>query len=110
MKLIVYGVKDTIANDFPFTFMQTNEGMMKRVVKGALMDKQPNVISSNLKEKDIFEIGEFETSTGVLIGLPSPIFVAHVSEIRLELIREIKIAKAEAGDNEPTAEEVVKDE
>ena len=107
MKLIVYGVKDTIANDFPFTFMQTNEGMMKRIVKGALMDKQPNVISSDLKDKDIFELGEFETSTGVIIGLAAPVFVAHVADIRLELIREIKIAKAEAGEEQPTAEEVV---
>lgn len=106
MKVIIYGVKDTIANDFPFTFESPNEGMMKRIVKGALLSKEQNVINTDIKDKDIFEVGERETTTGVIIGLAAPVFIEHVSNIRLDLIREIKIAKAEAGEKEPAAEEV----
>lgn len=109
MKLIIYAVKDTVACDFPITFEAPNEGMMKRLVKGSLLVKEHNVLNTDIKEKDIYEVGERDTTTGVIKGI-EPLFIVHVSELRLELIRDIKIAKAEAGEKEPTADEVASDE
>lgn len=109
MKLNVYSVKDVIAGDHPFIFEAPNDGMMERIVKGALLSKEQNVINTNLKDKDIFLVGERDTETGEIKGI-MPIFVKHISEIRLALIKEIKIAKAEAGQENPTAEEVVNDD
>lgn len=110
MKLNVYSVKDEIACEHPFIFEAPNDGMMERLVKGALLSKEQNVINTNIKDKIIFLVGERETSTGKITGLEQPVFIKRVSEIRLDLIKEIKIAKAEAGDKTPTAEEVAPDE
>ena len=109
MKLNVYSIKDEVAGDHPFTFEAPNDGMMERIVKGALLDKGQNVINTNIKDKVVYLVGERETTTGVITGF-EPLFVKRISEIRLDLIKEIKIAKAEAGDKEPTAEEVASDE
>lgn len=106
MKLNVYSVKDEVAGDHPFTFEAPNDGMMERIVKGALLSKEQNVINTNIKDKVIYLIGTRDTTTGEIKG-ETPIFIKRISEIRLDLIKEIKIAKAEAGEKEPTAEEVV---
>lgn len=109
MKLNIYSIKDEVAGEHPFTFEAPNDGMMERIVKGALLSKEQNVINTDIKDKVIFCVGERDTSTGVIVGT-EPLFIKRVSEIRLSLIKEIKIAKAEAGDKEPTAEEVAGDE
>ena len=109
MKTNIYAVKDEVALDFPFIFEAINDGMMKRVVKGALLSKERNVFTDNLKDKVIFQIGERETKTGVITALEQPLFIFSVAELRLELIKEIKIAKAEAGEEHPEAPEVISD-
>lgn len=109
MKLIIYSIKDEVAGDHPFTFEAPNDGMMERIVKGALLSKEQNVINTNIKDKVIFQVGERESTTGVITGC-EPLFIKRISEIRLDLIKEIKVAKAEAGDKEPNADEVAKDE
>lgn len=106
MKVNIYAVKDEVALDFPFTFESPNDGMMERIIKGALLTKEPNVINTNIKDKVIYQVGERDTTTGLLKGLTQPLFIKRVAEIRLELIKEVKIAKAEAGEEQPTAEEV----
>lgn len=106
MKVNIYAVKDEVALDFPFTFEAPNDGMMERIVKGALLVKEQNVINTNIKDKVIFQVGERDTTTGVINGMAQPLFIKRVSELRIDLIKEIKIAKAEAGEEEPTAEEV----
>lgn len=105
----IYSIKDEVAGDHPFTFEAPNDGMMVRIVKGGLLSKEQNVINTDIKDKVIFLVGERNTETGVIKGC-EPLFIKRVSEIRLELIKEIKIAKAEAGDKEPTADEVASDE
>ena len=105
MILNIYAVKDSVAGDFPFTFKASNDGMMERVVKGALLSKEQNVFTTDIKDKSIYCIGTYETSTADIKPL-SPVFCCNVNEIRLKLIQEIKIAKQEAGVEQPTAEEV----
>lgn len=109
MKLTMYGLKDNVTSEFIFFFQSQNEGTMKRIVKGALLDKQPNCFTTDLKDKDVYDLGQIDTQTGVIEPI-TPLFVVHVSEVRLELIREIKIAKAEAGEEKPDANEVASDE
>lgn len=105
MKLNMYGLKDNVEGEFIFFFQAKNDGIMKRAVKGSLLTKEQNHFTTNMKDKDIFMIGEIDTKTGD-IEKCSPVFMFNVNEVRLELIREIKIAKAEAGDEKPSAEEV----
>lgn len=109
MKHIFYGLKDDITGEFVFTFMSQNDGTMKRVVKSALLGKEPNVFTRDLKDKKIYNLGDFDTETGKLTN-NDVIYVVSVAELRLELIREIKLAKQEAGVQEPNADEVVPDE
>lgn len=109
MKLKFYGLKDDVTGEFIFFFQSQNEGTMKRVVKGALLDKQGNAFTHDIKDKKIYDLGSIDTQSG-LVKDNKPVFVCGVNHIRLELIREIKIAKAEAGEKEPNAEEVVSDE
>lgn len=106
MKLNIYGLKDTVEGEFVFFFQAKNDGLMQRAVKGALLVKEQNHFTTNMKDKDVYLLGQIETLTGVIKPCPA-VFVNNVNEIRLELIREIKIAKAEAGEEKPTAEEVV---
>lgn len=109
MKLFIFGLKDNVEGEFIFTFKVKNEALMERVVKSCLMDKNGNAFTNNIKDKSIFELGTFETSTGV-IKPSTPLFIKELSAIRLDLIREIKIAKAEAGEKKPEAPEVVDDD
>ena len=109
MQLHFYGVKDDVTGEFVFTYLSQNEGTMKRVVKSALLGKEPNVFTTNLKDKKIYDLGIFDTETGLLVA-QAVVYVCPVSELRLELIREIKIAKQEAGEKEPSADEVCSDE
>lgn len=109
MKLNIYGLKDNVVGEFIFFFQQQNEGTLKRVLKGALLSKEPNCIQTDLKDKAVYELGSINTITGQ-IEPQQPVFVCNISEIRLELIKEIKLAKAEAGDPKPEAPEVCKDE
>lgn len=105
MKLNMYGLKDNVEGEFIFFFQAKNDGIMKRAVKGSLLTKEQNHFTTNMKDKDIFMIGEIDTKTGD-IEKCAPVFMCNVNEVRLELIREIKIAKAEAGDDKPNADEV----
>lgn len=105
MKLNMYGLKDCIEGEYIFFFQAKNDGIMKRAVKGSLLTKEQNHFTSNMKDKDIYLLGEIETLTGAIIPC-APIFCVNVNEVRLELIKEIKIAKAEAGDEKPDAPEV----
>ena len=109
MKLNFYAVKDDVAGEFIFFFQVQNDGIMKRVVKGNLLSKERNPFTDDLKDKSIYQLGELETITGVLTPC-TPIFCCSVQEVRLELIKEIKIAKAEAGIEKPNADEVISDE
>lgn len=109
MNLHFYGLKDDVTGEFVFTFLSQNDGTMNRVVKSALLGKEPNVFSTNLKDKKIYDLGLFDTETGILQN-NTPVYCVSVAELRLDLIREIKIAKQEAGEKEPDAEEVISDE
>ena len=105
MKLNIYGLKDAVEGEFIFFFQAKNDGMMERAVKGALLTKEQNHFTNNMKDKDLYMIGEIETLTGE-IKPSTPVFVNNVNQIRLALINEIKLAKAEAGEEKPEATEV----
>lgn len=109
MKLQMYALKDNVEGEFVFFFQAKNGGIMKRVVESALLDKNGNVFTSNMKDKAIYNIGSIETATAEIVP-NTPVFMFGVSEIRLDLIKQIKLAKAEAGEENPNADEVAKDE
>ena len=104
-----YGLKDDVEGGFVFFFQATNEGTMKRVVKSALLGKEPNVFTTNLKDKSVYLLGKIDQATGA-VSPNTPIFMCGVQTLRLELIQEIKISKAEAGVEKPEANEVCTDE
>lgn len=109
MRINMYGLKDNVEGEFVFFFQAKNDGMMKRAVKGSLLLKERNHFTDNLKDKAIYDLGEIETLTGEIFANP-PIFVCGVNEIRLELIKEVKLAKQEAGEENPNADEVIADD
>lgn len=110
MKLVNYGLKDTVSGEFIFIFQEKNEGMMKRLVQGCLLDKTGNnPFCHNLRDKEIYDLGTVETLTGEIKPI-TPIYVVSVQEIRLDLIRQIKIDKTEVGIEKPEADEVYDDE
>lgn len=108
MQLNIYGLKDNVEGEFIFFFQAKNDGIMERSVKGALLVKEQNHFTTNMKDKDIYHLGTIETKTGAIVP-STPVFCKNVNEIRLELIHEIKVAKAEAGETKPEANEVVDD-
>lgn len=108
-QLQFYGVKDDVTGEIVFTFLSQNDGTMKRVVKSALLSKEPNVFTRDLKDKKIYLLGDFDVMTGVLAN-NNPVYSVSVAELRMELIRDIKIAKQEAGEKDPDAEEVASDD
>lgn len=109
MKLEMYGLKDSVEGEFIFFFQAKNDGIMKRVVESALLSKEPNSFTTNMKDKAIFNLGTIETLTGIVVP-QDPVFICGVNEIRLDLIKQIKIAKQEQGIEKPDAKEVASDE
>lgn len=106
MELKLYGIKDEVVGEIIFFLPSQNDGTMVRAVKGALLVKEPNQINTDIKDKSVYCLGSMDTCTGNITPL-SPVYVKRVSEIRQELVNEIKIAKAEIGEKEPNADEVV---
>lgn len=109
MILQIYALKDNATGEFIFFFQSQNDNTALRVIKGALLDKGQNPFITDMKDKDVYSIGEIDTMTGDIVK-HSPILFKRVSDIRLDLIKEIKIAKAEMGEKDPNADEVAKDE
>lgn len=108
MDLQFYGLKDNATGEFIFFFQSQNDNTALRVIKGALLTKEQNPFTSDIKDKDVYNIGKIDTMTGD-IEKHTPILFKRVSEVRLQLINEIKLAKAEAGDKNPEANEVADD-
>lgn len=107
--LNIYSIKDDVAGNFPFIFESPNDGTMVRIIKGAMLDKQPNIMNTDIKDKAVYIVGTRNEHTGVLCQV-TPTFIKHLKAIRDELILEIKTAKAECGEKQPTAEEVTASE
>ena len=106
MKLFLYGVKDEVVGEFIFFFPAQNDGVMLRMIKGSLLNKEPNQINTDIKDKAVYSLGSIDTATGI-IEASSPLYVKRVAEVRIDLINEIKVAKLEAGEEKPEAPEVV---
>lgn len=89
MQLKLFAVRDVVTNESGFIFPAKNEGDLKRTIKSAIVSKSP-VFADNMQDKQIYAVGELDTSTGVIVGLISPIFMLSVQEVCDELILEIK--------------------
>lgn len=96
MILKLYVVRDEVACDNHVILTEQNDTLLKRNIKAVLMSTDPNYINTNTKDKRVFVSGELDTKTGVITGLPVPQPVFTIEEVRLELIDEINLAKAQA--------------
>lgn len=96
MILKLYIVRDEVACDNHVILTEQNDTLLKRNIKAVLMSPEANYINTNTKDKRVFLSGELDTKTGVITSVGSPVPVFTIEEVRLELIDEINLAKAEA--------------
>lgn len=98
----VYGVRDTLAGETILLVTEKSDELLKRIVKALLLDPKPNPINAETKDTLIFELGTLDTESGIMTALGSPRMALNVELVRQELLSEIRMSKAMAGDNSPT--------
>lgn len=96
MILKLYVVRDEVAIENRVLLYEQNDTLLKRNLKALLLDQKPNYINQNTKDKRVYYVGDLNTETGVIKGLDPIVSVYSLEEVRLELIDEINIAKAQA--------------
>ena len=107
MILKLYIVRDEVACDNHVILTEQNDTLLKRNIKAVLMSPEANYINTNTKDKRVFLSGELDTKTGVITSAGSPVPVFTIEEVRLELIDEINLAKAEAAASKQKAADKV---
>lgn len=107
MILKLYIVRDEVACDNHVILTEQNDTLLKRNIKAVLMSPEANYINTNTKDKRVFLSGELDTKTGVITSAGSPVPVFTLEEVRLELIDEINLAKAEAAASKQKAADKV---
>ena len=97
MNLEVYVLRDKVSGISNVILTANNEKVLRRDIKGVLLGRDQNVINTNTEDKDIYHIGDLNTETGVFTSLPNPVFLFNVETVRLELVKEIRAKKEQAG-------------
>lgn len=107
MILKLYIVRDEVACDNHVILTEQNDTLLKRNLKAVMMSPDANYLNTNTKDKRVFLSGELDTKTGVITSVGSPVPVFTLEEVRLELIDEINLAKAEAAASKQKAADKV---
>lgn len=107
MKLNIYSVFDKLAGQSVMVLTGQNNEVFKRLIRSALLSKQPNPINTDTKDKDIYCIGVLETETNAVTTEGCPKFALSIEQVRLELIDALA---AETGKDISDPSEVVSDE
>lgn len=89
MKLKVYSLRDSIACEHMMLFTAPSDPMLKRNLKKLMLGGLP-LLCENPQDLTVVEIGEWDTNTGLLTGLPEPIHTFHILEIKNECDEEVK--------------------
>lgn len=104
-KLKLYVVRDTLVGDNSLLLSAKNDAVLARNVKATMLSKQQNYLNTDTTDKQVFEVGELDTDTGIITGLPSPAHVFNLEDLRQELIMEYRKRKAGIDDGEEGSEE-----
>ena len=78
MKHNMYVIRDTLVG-YMTPFCQPNHAFAKRAFKNAANDSKPNNVNTNPEDKELYFVGEFDESTGVITPV-NPEFIARASE------------------------------
>lgn len=81
MELKIYCVKDTKVG-FMSPFTMNNDELCLREARVAVNDSRPNVVNTNLEDKEIWCLGEFDDTTGVIKGV-TPRLVATCISLKI---------------------------
>lgn len=109
MKLELFTVRDEVAGSSDVILTSKNFTLLKRDLKTVMGSGQKNPITDHFEDKRVYKCGVLDTDTGIISALPFPEFVFSLTEVRDDLIIDIKRAqeiKKSAGLEE--AEEGVK--
>lgn len=94
-KLKLYVVRDCLVGDSSLILSAKNDAVLARNVKAAMLSQQANYLNTDTRDKQIYVTAELDTDTGIISGLVQPEFVFNLEDLRLELVSEVKKAKAQ---------------
>lgn len=81
MKLPVYSVRDSKSLDFGSPIISTNDYVIMRSWAQALISGRDQIQSFSPKDFDLYKIGEFDISKGVLIPISPIVHVVNAVEV-----------------------------
>ena len=80
MILKVFSIKDTVVGNFQAPFYQYNRGAAIRAISNAVNDERENEIKANYKDKQLYELGEYNDETGELKSKVE--FVVNLNDLK----------------------------
>lgn len=88
MKVNIYSLYDTAAGCSVIVITAKNNELAKRMVRSALMTKQPNPFNTDVKDKNLMLVGSIDQETNEVKAF-KPSLAFGIEDVRQELIEYI---------------------
>lgn len=98
MKVNIYSCFDNLAGCAVMVFTAKNNELCKRLVRSALMTKEPNPFNTDCKDKQVFLCGSIDQETNEVESVAKPVLVFGVEDVRQDLINYIAAETGKSGE------------
>lgn len=88
MKVNIYSLFDTTAGCSVMVITAKNHELAKRMVRSALMTKQPNPFNTDVKDKQLFLVASIDQETNEVLSI-KPSLAFNIEDVRQDLIEYI---------------------
>ncbi len=79
----LFAVKDRVAEVFTFPIVSNSTSLIKRDISELLNKNEENYITVNYKDKELYDIGSYDETTGNIILPPNgPTKVIELQELK----------------------------
>ena len=85
----VYTILDKVAGIYsnPF-YLKSNAVALREISYLINEEKQPNMFNTNIKDKALYCLGDFNEETGIIKPLDKPEFIINLLDLKSELKNE----------------------
>lgn len=81
MKFPLYSIRDTKAGSFQTPVVSANDFTITRSFGESIVNRRDPIISFSPADFDLFQVGEFETDTGIVTPLAVIRLVCNAAEV-----------------------------
>lgn len=81
MKFKLFAIKDTITGEYSMPIPMLNKQEFLRGATLMANSKHQNAVNTNIKDKQFWEIGEYDIKTAEITGMKNQNFIGHAIDV-----------------------------